>query len=575
MADLAQQAAQSYPTTAAPSLAGTAALANAVAAAPNVPTGGDPSVPVGLPPAGVPIPQAPPAQDSTIVVTPSPAPPPKITVVPKPPGPPSAQPAGTGGVTPPSPEIQGLMANATTPPDPTGDAVDQVLAAEAADHGRASAKPPTPGDMAASGAAATAAGQAQSAALTEAGAADQQAAAAETKAREQQARETEQKAAEQKQIRDQATAHVQELREKAAKEPYHAFLQGEPGRMVLAGLGILLGSASYSANHVNQANGLVDRAIKQDFDRQQAQHAQLWKDVDAAMAEGQQLRADQLDEMANFRARQAQTLDAVIAKGKELSGRAKNKEMAAALDAKNTQLAFERDKAYDEVSRLKAAQLETERHNKAEEAIGRTHAGAAMLAAKSKANADQDEKVIKLAGKAYPATKDAIKAVKTADDADELVKTLKTNPSSLASSLGLERLVSVFSGGGRASITALKMVKPNAGSWLDITADDLSRAFTGTQGSALRSNLTKVAEEESRHATDVVEGHREKARGALKGLAKHAPDAVENYITGIFGGPRTSAESPRIALAREALADPAAPAAVKARAQAILAAQAP
>lgn len=380
MADLAQQAAQTYAPPAA-GIAGTAALANAVAAAPNIPPPApapfvppaDPTVASGVPAVGQPIAGAP-AQDSTIVVTPAPTPPPKVTVVPKPPGPPSALPAGTGGVTPPSPELQGLMANATAPADPNGDAVDQALAADAVS-GRASANAPKPGDMAASGAAATAAGQAQSAALRDTGDAEAQAAAAETKAREQQARELETKAAEQRQIRDQAAAHVQQLREKAAKEPYHTLFEGAPGSMALAGIGILLGSASYSANHVNQASALIDRAIKQNFDVQQAKHAQLWKDVETAMEEGRQLRADQLDDMANFRARQAATLDAVIAKGKELSGRAKNREMAAALDAKNAQMAFERDKAYDEVARLKAAQLETERHNKADEGIGRGRLG--------------------------------------------------------------------------------------------------------------------------------------------------------------------------------------------------------
>lgn len=518
-------------------------LASAVLAAP-APAAPTSTAPVGLPPAGVPIPQVPPAQDSTIVVTPSPAPPPKITVVPKPPGPPSAQPAGANGPTPPSPDLQGLMASATAPADPNGDAVDQALAADAADRGRPSANPAKPGDLAASGAAAAAAGDRERQALAEGGQIDQQNAAAEATARAQQAKELEQKAAEQKAIREQSAAHIQQLREKAAREPYHALLEGEPGRMALAAFGILLGSASYSANHVNQAAGMLDRAIKQNFDMQQARHAQLFKDVELAMEEGRQLRADQLDEMSAFRARQAATLDAVIAKGKELSALSKNKQAVAALDAKNAQLAFERDKAYNEAQRLKAAQLEAERHNKAEEGIGRGRLAIEAAKERRAAGADQDEKVIKLAGRAYPATKDAIKAVKTADDAAELVNTLKTNPSSLASSLGLERLVSVFSGGGRASITALKMVKPNAGSWLDVTADDLSRAFTGTQGSALRANLTKVAEEEARHADSVVTEHRGKATKALAGLAKHAPDAVNNYINGIFGEPRAPAAGP-------------------------------
>lgn len=513
-----------------------AATANAVAAAPNLP--GDPSIPVALPPLGTPVPQAPP-QDSTIVVTPAPAPPPQVTVVPKPPGPPSARPAGTGGPTPPSAELQGLMANATAPADPNGDAVDQALAADAT--ARAAPPPAKPGDMAASGAAANAAGQAQSAALLESGAADQTANAAETAAREKLAKETEQKAAEQKQIRDAAAAHVQQLREAAAKAPYHTLFEGEPGNMVLAGIGILLGSASFSANHVNQATGLIDRAIKQNFDTQQAQHAQLWKGVETAIEEGKQLRADQLDDMANFRARQAQTLDAVIAKGTEMRGRAKNKEMAAALDAKNAQLSFERDKAYDEVSRLKAAQLETERHNKAEEGIQRTHAAAAMLGAKGKANADQEEKVYKLAARAFPSYKDAQKAVKESNDVHDAIDRLKTNPSSLTSALELGGIVKLIE--GRNSIAGLKMAKDAAGNVTSGFMDELSKALTGNQGAQRRQTLINELETIASSKDRQASQYRKQAESATSRLRKHAPEAVDSYLTGIFGEPRAAGSS--------------------------------
>jgi hypothetical protein len=522
-------------------LADLAAQANAVAAAPNLPqaapdttSGASGILPAVVPQAGPPI-----AQDSTIVVTPAPAPPPQVTVVPKPPGLPSAQPAGPRGVTPPSPELMGLMANATEPPNPAGDAVDQALAADAT--ARAVPPPAKPGDMAASGAAATAAGQAQSQALTEGGAADQQAAAAETAAREKLAKETEQKAAEQKQIRDQAAAHVQQLREKAQAAPFHKLFEGEPGNMVLAGLGILLGSASYSANHVNQAVGIIDRAIKQNFDTQQAQHAQLWKGVETAMEEGRALRSDQLDDMANFRARQAQTLDAVIAKGTELRGRAKNKEMAAALDAKNTQLAFERDKAYDEVSRLKAAQLETERHNKAEEGIQRTHAAAAMLGAKGKASADQEDKVYKLAAKAFPSYKDAQKAVKESNDVHEAIDRLKTNPSSLTSALELGGIVKLIE--GRNSIAGLKMAKDAAGNVSSGFLDELSKALTGNQGQQRRQTLINELETIATSKDKATAGYRKQAESATSRLRIHAPEAVDSYLGGIFGEPRAAGAS--------------------------------
>jgi hypothetical protein len=429
------------------------------------------------------------------------------------------------------------MANATEPPSPTGDAVDRALAAESTAH--AAPPPSKPGDLGASGAAAAAAGQAQSQALTEAGAAEQQANVAETAAREKLAKETEQKAAEQKQIRDQAAAHVQQLREKAAKAPYHTLFEGEPGNMVLAGIGILLGSASYSANHVNQATGIIDRAIEQNFKTQQAQHAQLWKGVETAMEEGRQLRADQLDDMANFRARQAQTLDAVIAKGTELRGRAKNREMAAALDAKNAQLAFERDKAYDEVTRLKAAQLETERHNKAEEGIQRTHAAAAMLGAKGKANADQEEKVYKLAARAFPSYKDAQKSVKESNDVHDAIDRLKTNPSSLTSALELGGIVKLIE--GRNSIAGLKMAKDAAGNVTSGFMDELSKALTGNQGAQRRQTLINELESIASTKDRAASQYRKQAESATSRLRKHAPEAVDSYLSGIFGEPRASA----------------------------------
>lgn len=488
-------------------------------------------------------PAAPPAQDSTIVVSPAPAAPPQVTVVPKPPGPPSARPAGTGGPTPPNAELQGLMANATSPADPNGDAVDQALAADATARAQPAPGQSKPGDMAASGAAAAAAGDAQHQALVEQGNADQTNANAEAAAREAMAKETERKAAEQKQIRDTAAAHVQQLREKATNQPYHSFWANKSaGQEVLAGIGILLGSASFSANHTNEAVGIIDRAIKQDFDTQQAQHAQLWKGVESAMEEGRQLRADQLDDMANFRARQAQTLDAVIAKGTALAAASKNKAGVAALDAKNAQLAFERDKAYDEVTRLKHAQLETERHNKAEEGIQRTHAAAAMLGAKGKANADQEEKVYKLAARAFPSYKDAQKAVKESNDVHDAIDRLKTNPSSLTSALELGGIVKLIE--GRNSIAGLKMAKDAAGNVTSGFMDELSKALTGNQGASRRQTLINELDSIASTKDRAAAGYRKQAESATSRLRKHAPEAVDSYLSGIFGEPRSTPTGP-------------------------------
>lgn len=469
------------------------------------------------------------ATEPTIVVTPSQPAPPKVTVVANPGASPGAQRAPAA--TPPGAELTGLMASATAPADPNGDPVDQALAADAT--ARAAPLPAKPGDMGASGAAATAAGQAGHDALVEGGKVDEANAKVEADARQKLADETAAKAAEQKQLRDQATAHVDELRQRAAKEPFHTLFEGKPGQMALAAFGILLGGSSYAQGHVNQSLGILDRAIKQDFDVQQAKHAQLWKDVDTAMQQGQALRSDQLQEMADFRARQAQTIDAVIAKGRESAASSKNKQGIAAWDVKEAQLSFERDKAYDEVTRLKQAQLETARHNRAEEGIQRTHAAAAMLGAKGKANADQEEKVYKLAARAFPSVDLAKKAVKESNDVHEAIDRLKTNPSSLTNALELGGIVKLIE--GRNSIAGLKMAKDAAGNVSSGFMDELSKALTGNQGASRRQTLIHELETIATSKDQATANYRKQAETATSRLRKHAPEAMDAWVGGIFG----------------------------------------
>lgn len=453
--------------------------------------------------------------------------------------PPMSAPAAPGG-----PPLGELMAAATAPPDPNGDAVDQELAAARAPAAGAA----RPGDLAAGDARARAAEQGQEGALAEQGRVEAADLGAERQAKEQQAREAADKLRQQETDRQQADLEIRKARDEAAKRPFHTFWSDKTaGQKILAMIGIVLGGFSWDPKNRNEAVDIVNASIARDFEKQKEEHAQLWKDVDTAMQQGQALRSNQLQEMSAFRLNQALKLEAVIAKGSELSAGAKNAVGIATLKANNAKLGYARDQAYEEARRLAAAAEETARHNRAEEAVQRGHLAVSRAAGKRAADADQDEKVIKLAKRAFPGSTEALKAVKSATEAEGLIEELKKNPSALAQSLSTERLASVFGGGGKPSVAVLHMIDPNATSWAGLAQDKISKAFTGNSGDAIRKNLIRMAADERDHAVEVREGHRAKGAAALKGLAKHAPEAVDNYLNGIFGEARAPAAAAPVA----------------------------
>lgn len=243
-----------------------------------------------------------------------------------------------------------------------------------------------------------------------------EASAAETAARNQLAADAQRKLTEQHEARTAAEQRVQLLREKASKAEYHSFWQDKSaGQMVLAGLGILAGGVNWDPHHQNQAVELIQSAIKQEFQQQEAQHAQLWKDVEAAMQQGQQLSSDQLREMGDFRAQQALKLDAVIAKGREMVAANKAHGETLALKQQLSQLEFNREHALDESTRLHQAAEETKRHNRAEEGLGYARLGVE----KAKSGGDgMDLKSLQLAEQLATATRKSKAAapLNTAED---------------------------------------------------------------------------------------------------------------------------------------------------------------
>lgn len=205
----------------------------------------------------------------------------------------------------------------------------------------------------------------------------------EAEARDKAARDLKTQQALQSMDRQEAETKVQQARDAAKAKKFTGIFEGDHGaaRLIATGIAQILGSLSFDANHVNQVTKQIDDAIRMHFQTQEAEKADLWRDVQAAMDQKQALRADQLQEMGDFRANQAAALDAVISKGKALSALSKNKEGVAAIEANNARLGFERDKAIDEAKRLYIAQAEKHRLDSSEIAKNYAQAEHARAAA--------------------------------------------------------------------------------------------------------------------------------------------------------------------------------------------------
>lgn len=227
------------------------------------------------------------------------------------------------------------------------------------------------------------------------GEAESEAATLESEERGKQTRDLKTQQALQAMDRQEADAKVQSAIDSAKSKKFEGIFRNADGtrnwgRIISGGIAQILGSLSFDANHVNQVTVQIDNAIKEKFQEQEAEKADLWKSVQFQIDQKQALRADQLQEMADFRAGQAAALDAVISKGKALSALSKNKEGVAAIEANNARLGFERDKAIDEAKRLYLAQAEKKRVDNSE--IARNYATANHLnasAATDKTVADQ------------------------------------------------------------------------------------------------------------------------------------------------------------------------------------------
>jgi hypothetical protein len=193
---------------------------------------------------------------------------------------------------------------------------------------------------------------------------------------------------------DASRADIKAAQDKAANTPFHEF-QLSTARQIVASLGMILGGASYDPNHVNQAVNIYQDAIKQDFAKQQAEHAKLLDGVKAAQDAGKALSEDQYRGMAELEKSQALKLEAVISQSEKLASVSKNTLAIADLHAKNQELRAASSEKLENAARLEAAARETERHNKAEEGIARGRLAIEREHAKAAAAKDRTEAEIK------------------------------------------------------------------------------------------------------------------------------------------------------------------------------------
>lgn len=112
-----------------------------------------------------------------------------------------------------------------------------------------------------------------------------------------------------------ADKEVKAARKAAAAEPWTGLMESRTlGDKMLIGIGLLLGGASFSANHVNQGIQMLDAATKEHEERQRARHKQLF-DAATAAAEGKhELTVDQLHELGDLEARRSAMWSAVADK---------------------------------------------------------------------------------------------------------------------------------------------------------------------------------------------------------------------------------------------------------------------
>ena len=122
-----------------------------------------------------------------------------------------------------------------------------------------------------------------------------------------------------------ATAERDQLRKDTADFKFHNFWDTRStGQKVLAGIGIILGSASRDPNHVNQAARDIDTAVAQEWDAQKADLARKFQLAQVKGEDVKELASQYAIDSGKLKLRQEQQLNALAGEIDFLSSKSKN-----------------------------------------------------------------------------------------------------------------------------------------------------------------------------------------------------------------------------------------------------------
>ncbi len=122
-----------------------------------------------------------------------------------------------------------------------------------------------------------------------------------------------------------ATAERDQLRKDTADFKFHNFWDTRStGQKVLAGIGIILGSASRDPNHVNQAARDIDTAVSQEWDAQKADLARKFQLAQVKGEDVKELASQYAIDSGKLKLRQEQQLNALAGEIDFLSSKSKN-----------------------------------------------------------------------------------------------------------------------------------------------------------------------------------------------------------------------------------------------------------
>lgn len=483
-------------------------LSQAIVNAPPVPAEAT-GIPAGLPPLGVPVPQVvpapalyvPPAQAEPVPGQAGPVPPPAT--------PPVAPHPAPAAPVPVSPDLAQLRAD-TTETRKTAEELNK--------------------------------------ATTENEQAKTQNLEAQAEEKRRQAAELLQAQQDQARARQDSQDRISKALNTAKTEPYHSFFEDSAGndsvgRRILAGLAVLAGGVSYSANHQNQAAQIIQQNIRQDFEKQREKHAELWKAVEEANQQGRDLSHEQLQQMADIRTRQAAQLNAVIDQGLKLAGPSQARRDALETKLKASGIIDARDQAVTEATRLQQAQIETARHNRAQEGIERER----VAVERTKANASAgDAQVIKVTNliNASLKNKEIPDLIKKRDTLESVVSGIESgNP--IAKGAALDEYTKAITGLG-ARPQAVKMFEQRAGGTFQQVLGIVQKAQNGdplTPAETKRFlDAGKFALKETKDKLSTDKSNRRTALSKNPVIGKNK-DALDAALDNIYGPDEAPAET--------------------------------